>query len=113
MKDAIRFKDFEIGMKVTTLESIGRFFDRSYMGKILTVIAIDRPYIGVATEDGHKSSFSTREMAFKKLSPEYITAMTTTLQPAEPKLPIQEQDESEESSVENAIESQNPEDTIT
>lgn len=79
-------KNIVIGQHVTVVSTVrgnNGYEDKSYQGDIMTVLAVDLPYIavefktGLSSQYGTKSkSLDTRRHTFKELSPEYVRVMS-------------------------------------
>ena len=77
--EALKPEDLKVGMKVMVTENI-RTGDRSYLNMVMTIQAIDLPYIIVEHKDwfGPKmvnTSVLTTEYCFAEPSPEFVQLM--------------------------------------
>lgn len=69
--------DLKSGQHVTVLEATGN--DRSYHGKVLTVKAVDTPYVVASSSDfDFIAVLDSREYTLMKVSPEYVKAIQAT-----------------------------------
>jgi hypothetical protein len=97
MSERIEPKDLKVGQRVTVLRWL-QGGDRSYVGSVLKIMAVDLPFVvfreelcrygfrGVHSDDDAATSLRISDVEFGTISDEYVAAMTKRRDhvPAEP-----------------------------
>ena len=73
--NVIETKDIKLGQTITILGSNPNNADKSFIGYLFTVTAIDLPCIVVKDKDGKSAPFMCDKWVFGTVSDEYIIAM--------------------------------------